>query len=71
MAPDEDTVEVVREVFVSEDPSHDGVFYYNPELSEYSSVLWFEYSGDLEFVFEYTEISWGIAYTTRFFKEAA
>lgn len=65
---DENTKRVVKEVFSNEQPSHDAVYYYNPELSDYRSVVWFEYSGDVEFLFEYTEEDWGIEYTTRFFK---
>lgn len=65
--PDNETKEVVKEVFSSETPSHNCIGYYNPALSEYESIVWFEYSGDVQFVFEYTEESWGIEYTTRFF----
>lgn len=65
---DENTKRIVKEVFSNEPSSHDAVYYYNPELSDYKSVIWFEYSGDVEFLFEYTEEDWGIEYTTRFFK---
>lgn len=65
---DEITKEVVKEVFTKENPSHDAIAYYNPELSEASAIEWFEYSGDVEFVFEYAESSWGVEYRTRFFK---
>ena len=67
IVPDEETKAVVKEVFSAEFTSHEATFYYNPTLSEYESVMWFEYSGDVEFVFEHTETNWGIEYTTRFF----
>lgn len=67
IVPDEETKAVVKEVFSAESTSHEATFYYNPALSEYESVMWFEYSGDVEFVFEHTETNWGIEYTTRFF----
>ena len=67
IVPDEETKAVVKEVFSAEFTSHEATFYYNPALSEYESVMWFEYSGDVEFVFEHTETNWGIEYTTRFF----
>lgn len=65
--PDKETKEVVKEVFSAEDTSHSATYYYNPELSEYDSLIWFEYSGDVEYLFEYSEDSWGTTYTTRFF----
>lgn len=67
IVPDEETKAVVKDVFSAESTSHKATFYYNPALSEYESVMWFEYSGDVEFVFEHTETNWGIEYTTRFF----
>lgn len=65
--PDEETEEVVKEVFSSNETSHSATYYYNPALSEYASLVWFEYSGDVEYVFEYSEDNWGTTYTTRFF----
>lgn len=65
---DEETKKVVQEVFSQDETTHSAVFYYNPALSEPSSVIWFEYSGDISFLFEYSEVSWGIEYTTRFFE---
>lgn len=65
--PDEETKKVVKEVFSAEDTSHSATYYYNPDLSEYDSLIWFEYSGDVEYLFEYSEDSWGTTYTTRFF----
>lgn len=65
--PDAETKAVVKEVFSAEDTSHKATFYYNPTLSEYESIMWFEYSGDVDYLFEYTETNWGIEYTTRFF----
>ena len=67
IVPDEETKEVVEEVFSSDETSHSATYYYNPALSEYTSLVWFEYSGDVEYVFEYTEENWGVEYTTRFF----
>lgn len=67
ITPDEETKEVVKEVFSAEDTSHSATYYYNPKLSEYDSLVWFEYSGDVEYLFEYSEDSWGTTYTTRFF----
>ena len=64
---DNETKEVVKQVFSEETTSHPATFYYNPELSEYNSIIWFEYSGDVDFVFEHTEVDWGISYNTRFF----
>ena len=68
IVPDETTKQVVKEVFSKENPSHNCIGYYNPALSEYESIMWFEYSGDVSFVFEYSEESWGVVYTTRFFE---
>lgn len=65
---DIDTKNIVREVFSREETNHNATYYYNPELSDYESVVWFEYSGDVEYLFEHTEESWGVEYTTRFFK---
>lgn len=65
---DNETKEIIYEVFSKEHTTHPATFYYNPALSEYESVIWFEYSGDIEFVFEHCETLWGIDYNTRFFK---
>lgn len=70
LIPNEDVIAVVEEVFTNDNPSHDCTYYYNPELSSNSAVQWFEYSGDVKFVFSHTEESWGIEYETRFFKES-
>lgn len=67
IVPDKETKEVVKAVFSQDSTSHPATFYYNPALSEYDSIVWFEYSGDVELVFEYTENNWGTDYTTRFF----
>lgn len=67
ITPDEETKEVVKEVFSAEGTSHSATYYYNPELSEYDSLVWFEYSGDVQFLFEYAETSWGTTYSARFF----
>ena len=64
---DIETQEAVEEVFSMEESPHPATYYYNPELSSYSSIYWFEYSGDIEHLFSYSEEDWGIVYTTRFF----
>ena len=64
---DIETQEAVEEVFSMEESPHPATYYYNPELSSYSSIYWFEYSGDIEYLFSYSEEDWGIIYTTRFF----
>lgn len=64
----EETLNIVKEVFSKENPSHDATYYYNPVYSTYEACLWFE--GDTtEFVFEYGEYKWGEQWNTRFFKE--
>lgn len=68
VVPDEETKVVVKEVFSNENPSHNCTFYYNPELSEDESILWFENSDTINYVFSYTERTWGVEYTTRFFE---
>lgn len=65
---DDITRAAVKNVFDAETPFHDATFYYNPALSAESSIIWFEYSGDIEYIFSYSEDNWGITYTTRFFK---
>ena len=63
-----ETLNIVKEVFSKENPSHDATYYYNPVYSTYEACLWFE--GDTtEFVFEYGEYKWGEQWNTRFFKE--
>ena len=64
---DNETREVIYEVFSKQHTTHPATFYYNPSLSEYESVMWFEYSGDVEYVFSHTETSWGVEYETKFF----
>ena len=64
---DIETQEAVKEVFSMEESPHLATYYYNPELSSYASICWFEYSGDIEYLFSYSEEDWGIVYTTRFF----
>ena len=64
---DIETQEAVEEVFSMEESPHLATYYYNPELSSYASICWFEYSGDIEYLFSYSEEDWGIVYTTRFF----
>ena len=65
---DEQTKEAVKEVFSAEQSIHSATYYYNPTYSAPSSIKWFEESGDVSYLFSYSENSWGITYTTRFFK---
>ncbi len=65
---DDETKAVVKEVFSKDSTTHDALAYYNPALSCEEAVIWFEYSGDMQFLFDYSEENWGIVYTTRFFK---
>ena len=65
---DEQTKEAVKEVFSAETSIHSATAYYNPALSAPSSIKWFEESGDVSYLFSYSENSCGITYTTRFFK---
>ena len=65
---DDATKDIVKSVFSKETTSHNALYYYNPELSADYAIEWFEYSGDVDYLFEYTEENWGIEYTTRFFK---
>ena len=64
---DIETQDAVEEVFSMEESPHLATYYYNPELSAPSAIYWFEYSGDIEYLFSYSEEDWGIVYTTRFF----
>lgn len=64
---DIETQEAVKEVFSMEVSPHLATYYYNPELSAPSAIYWFEYSGDIKYLFSYSEENWGIVYTTRFF----
>lgn len=68
--PSQETKAIVRSVFTKMNPSHSATFYYNPALSVQSAIHWFEYSGDLEYLFSYEETIGYITYTTKFFKEA-
>ena len=65
---DNTTKEIVEEVFNQDDTTHDAMYYYNPEFSADYAIQWFEYSGDVNYLFEYEEDSYGKTYTTRFFK---
>lgn len=65
---DDETKAVVKEVFSKDTTTHQALAYYNPALSCREAVIWFEYSGDVQFLFDYSEESWGIVYTTRFFR---
>lgn len=64
---DDETKEVIKDVFSKDLTSHPATFYYNPNLSTYNAIIWFEYSGDVQYVFTHAETSWGIEYETRFF----
>ena len=64
---DDETREVIEDVFSKDLTSHPATFYYNPNLSTYNAIIWFEYSGDVQYVFTHAETSWGVEYETRFF----
>lgn len=64
---DDETKEVIKDVFSKDLTSHPATFYYNPNLSTYNAIIWFEYSGDVQYVFTHAETSWGVEYETRFF----
>ena len=64
----ETTKEVVKEVFSKDKTTHEATYYYNPDYSCKTSIKWFENSGDVEYLFSFSQTSWGITYTTRFFK---
>lgn len=66
--PDKNTKRAVYKAFSAEETSHKATGYYNPAFSEPSSIRWFE-SGYMNFEFEYSETSWGVEYTTRFFTD--
>lgn len=69
IVPTEETQEAVKEVFSSEETMHDATYFYNSDYSDTSSIIWFEESGDVEFLFEYSETGYGeVEWSTRFFK---
>ncbi len=65
---DDETKAVVKEVFSKDSTTHQALTYYNPALTSEDVAIWFEYSGDVQFLFDYSEESWGVVYTMRFFK---
>lgn len=64
---DDETKEIVKEVFSKENTTHNATAYYNPELSDPDAVEWFETSEYMTYLFSHSEESYGITYTTRFF----
>ena len=64
---DDETKEIVKEVFSKENTPHNATAYYNPELSDPEAVEWFETSEYMTYLFSHSEESYGITYTTRFF----
>lgn len=64
---DDETKEIVKEVFSKENTPHNATAYYNPELSDPKAVEWFETSEYMTYLFSHSEESYGITYTTRFF----
>lgn len=64
---DDETKEIVRDVFSKEDTPHNATAYYNPELSDPKAAEWFETSEYMTYLFSHSEESYGITYTTRFF----
>ena len=65
---DDETKEIVKEVFSKENTPHNATAYYNPELSDPAAVEWFETSEYMTYLFSHSEESYGITYTTRFFE---
>ena len=64
---DDETKEIVRDVFSKEDTPHNATAYYNPELSDPKAAEWFEASEYMTYLFSHSEESYGVTYTTRFF----
>lgn len=64
---DDETKEIVKEVFSKENTPHNATAYYNPELSDPKAVEWFETSEYMTYLFSHSEESYGVTYTTRFF----
>lgn len=64
---DDETKEIVKEVFSKETTPHNATAYYNPELSAPEAVEWFETSEYMTYLFSHSEESYGVTYTTRFF----
>lgn len=64
---DDETKEIVKEVFSKETTPHNATAYYNPELSDPEAVEWFETSEYMTYLFSHSEESYGVTYTTRFF----
>lgn len=64
---DDETKEIVKEVFSKEDTPHNATAYYNPELSDPQASEWFETSEYMTYLFSHSEESYGVTYTTRFF----
>ena len=64
---DDETKEIVRDVFSKEDTPHNATAYYNPELSDPKAAEWFETSEYMTYLFSHSEESYGVTYTTRFF----
>ena len=64
---DDETKQIVRDVFSKEDTPHNATAYYNPELSDPKAAEWFETSEYMTYLFSHSEESYGVTYTTRFF----
>lgn len=64
---DDETKEIVKDVFSKEDTPHNATAYYNPELSDPKAAEWFETSEYMTYLFSHSEESYGVTYTTRFF----
>lgn len=64
---DDETKEIVRDVFSKETVPHNATAYYNPELSDPKAAEWFEASEYMTYLFSHSEESYGVTYTTRFF----
>lgn len=64
---DDETKQIVRDVFSKKTTSHNATAYYNPAESTQTNTEWFETSEYMTYLFSYSEESYGITYTTRFF----
>lgn len=65
---DDETKEIVKEVFSKDNTPHNATAYYNPELSDPEAIEWFETSEYMTYLFSHSEESYGVTYTTRFFE---
>lgn len=65
---DEITKQAVKNALDTKENFHSATFYYNPDFSSQASIFWFEESGDIKYLFSYSENLGKTSYTTRFFR---